>query len=233
MSAHFYAIAIATPTGRQGSSRRSSALLSGKFTHPSLSLGSFLQMKPENNVDTSQVKGNASPEIKLTLLNSLVQLSRRDVLRSTGKPFRGFAAEFVSRMQLAEASVSSKAEEPDKLEGRTVFEVIVDEDMANELEVGTMHGGCLAMIIELCSPTPIYVLRASAGAYGVYGVQQSLNIVFHSPAVPGDKLHVVSTTLALGSRARSGRCEVWNVTRHRIVASAVYINMVPSETSKL
>ncbi|KAG1805187.1 uncharacterized protein BJ212DRAFT_1283970 [Suillus subaureus] len=198
-------------------------------------------MKPENNIDTSQVKGNASPETKLTLLNSMVRLNPRDVLRSTGKPFRGFAAEFVSRMRLAEASVLSKTEEPEKLEGRTVFEVIVDKDMANELEGGTMHGGCLAMIIELhvssthvfCSPTPIYVLRASTGAYGVFGVQQSLNIVFHSPAVPGDKLHIVSTTLAIGSRARSGRCEVWNVTRHRLIASAAYINMVPSESSKL
>jgi acyl-coenzyme A thioesterase 13 len=170
-------------------------------------------MKPENIVDFSR-------------------LSHRDVLRPTGKPFRGFAAEFVSRMALAEASVLSKAEEPDKLEGRTVFEVIADEDMTNEL-VGTTHGGCLAMMIEICSPTPIYVLRASTGAHGVYGVQQSLNIVFHSPVVPGDKLHIVSTTLALGSRARSGRCEVWNVTRHRLVASAVYINMVPSESSKL
>lgn len=192
-----------------------------------------MQMKPENNIDTSQVKGNASPETKLTLLNSMVRLNPRDILRSTGRPFRGFAAEFVSRMRLAEASVLSKAEEPEKLEGRTVFEVIVDKDMANELEGGTMHGGCLAMIIELCSPTPIYVLRASTGAYGVFGVQQSLNIVFHSPAVPGDKLHIVSTTLAIGSRARSGRCEVWNVTRHRLIASAAYINMVPSESSKL
>jgi acyl-coenzyme A thioesterase 13 len=175
-------------------------------------------MKPENIIDFSRVKGNASPEIKLTLLNSLVQLSHRDVLRPTGKPFRGFAAEFVSRMTLAEASILSKAEEPDKLEGRTVFQVIADEgaldswytlcsltyhgtsiDMTNEL-VGTTHGGCLAMMIELhvssthvylelicilsCSPTPIYVLRASTGAHGVYGVQQSLNIVFHSPVVP-------------------------------------------------
>jgi acyl-coenzyme A thioesterase 13 len=109
-------------------------------------------------------------------------------------------------------------------------------------EVGTMHGGCLAMIIEMyvssihgclelkwmrsCSPMPIYILRASTGnTFGVFGVQQSLNIVFHSPGVPygqmahqlffllnhcvrGDKLRIVSTTLTLGSRARSGRCEV-------------------------
>ncbi|KAG2138093.1 uncharacterized protein EDB93DRAFT_729978 [Suillus bovinus] len=186
-------------------------------------------MKPADNIDTSQVKGNASPEVKLALLNSLAQPG--NVSHSTGKPFRGFKAEFVSRMQLAEASVLSKAEEPNKLEGRTVFDVIVDEDMFNE--VGTMHGGCLAMIIEICSPMPIYVLGASTGAYSTFGVQQALNIVFHSPAVPGDKLRIVCTTFTLGSRARSGRCEVWNVTRHRLVASAVYTNMVPTESSKL
>jgi acyl-coenzyme A thioesterase 13 len=82
-------------------------------------------MKPENNIDTSQVKGNTSPKIKLAMLDSLVQPSH--VLRTTDKPFRGFKAEFVSRMQLTEASILSKAEEPDKLEGRVVFEVIVDE----------------------------------------------------------------------------------------------------------
>ncbi|KAG2047664.1 hypothetical protein BDR06DRAFT_963700 [Suillus hirtellus] len=178
------------------------------------------------------MKGNVSPEVKLALLNSLAQPGH--ISHSTGKPFRGFKAEFVSRMQLTEASVLSKAEEPDKLEGRTVFEVIVDEgalDMFNE--VGTMHGGCLAMLIEICSSMPIYILGASTGACGTFGVQQSLNIVFHSPAVLSDKLRIVCTTLTLGSRARSGRCEVWNVTRHRLVASAVYINMVPSESSKL
>ncbi|KAG2143627.1 HotDog domain-containing protein [Suillus clintonianus] len=182
-------------------------------------------MKPESNVDTSQVKGNVSPEVKHALLSSLVQPSH--ALRSTGKPFRGFKAEFVSRMQLAEASVLSKAEEPEQLEGRTVFEVIVDEDMFNDF--GTMHGGCLAMIIDICSSMPVYVLGASTSAYGVFGIQQSLNIVYHSPAVQGDKLRIVSTTLTLGSRACPGRCEVWNVTRHRLVASAVHTNMVPSK----
>ncbi|KAG2042049.1 hypothetical protein BDR03DRAFT_621300 [Suillus americanus] len=189
----------------------------------------YYYVMPESNIDTSQVQGNASPEVKSALLNYLVQ--PRHVSRSTGKPFRGFKAEFVSRLQLSEASVLSKAEEPGKLEGRTVLEAIVDEDMFNE--VGTMHGGCLAMIIDICSPMPIYVLRASKGVYSAFGVQQSLNVVFHSPAVPGDKLRIVCTTLTLGSRARSGRCEVWNVTRSRLVASAVYTNMVPSELSKL
>ncbi|KAG2343721.1 hypothetical protein BDR05DRAFT_962840 [Suillus weaverae] len=188
-------------------------------------------MKPGSDIDTSQVEGNASPEVKQTLLSALQHMRLSRVSRSTGKPFRGFETEFASRLQLTEVSILSKTEESEKFEGHVVVQVIVDEEMLNE--VGTMHGGCLAMIIEICSGTPIYVLRASTGAFGVFGVQQSLNIMFHSPAMPGDKLRIVSTTLALGSRARSGRCEVWNVTRHRLVASAAYINMVPSEPSKL
>jgi len=64
----------------------------------------------------------------------------------------------------------------------------------------------------------------------------------------GDKLRIVSTTLTLGSRALSARCEVrfllalwlhqliylaskiWNVTRHRLMASAVHIKMDSSES---
>ncbi|KAG1752402.1 uncharacterized protein EDB91DRAFT_1195235, partial [Suillus paluster] len=110
---------------------------------------------------------------------------------------------------------------------------------------GTLHGGCLAMMIDMhvssthfwlgliricsCSTLSIYVLGASTSGRGVFGVSQSLNIVYHSPALAGDKLHIVNITLTFGSRALSTRCEVWNVTRHRLVASAVRINMVPSE----
>ncbi|KAG0697292.1 hypothetical protein DFH29DRAFT_158258 [Suillus ampliporus] len=184
-------------------------------------------MKPESNIDTPQVEGNASPEVKHALLNSLHLMETSHVSRPTGKPFRGFEAEFVSRMRLTEVSVLSKAEEPEKLEARVVFEAIVDEDMLNR--AANLHGGCLAMIIDLCSTSPFYVLGASTSGRGVFGVSQSLNIVYHSPALTGDKLRIVSTTITLGSRALSSRCEIWNVARHRIIASAVHINMVPSE----
>ncbi|KAG2143628.1 HotDog domain-containing protein [Suillus clintonianus] len=182
-------------------------------------------MKPASNTDTSRVEGNAPPEVKHSLLGFLVQSSR--VSRSIAKPFRGFEAEFGSRLQLTEASVLLKAEEPGKSEGRVVVEVVVDEDMLNG--GGSVHGGCIAMMIDICSTMPIYVLGASTSGYGVFGVSQSLNIVYHSPGLLGDKLRLVSTTLAVGSRALSSRCEVWNVTRHRLVASAVHIKMVPSE----
>ncbi|KAG1805758.1 HotDog domain-containing protein [Suillus variegatus] len=179
-----------------------------------------------SDIDTSQVDGNASPEIKHRMLGAL-----QSMRRSTGKPSSSLENKIASRLQLTEASTLSKTEEPEKFEGRVVIQVIVDEELLNVDQ--NMHGGCTAMIIDMhmrsCSTMPIYVLGASTSGHGEFGVSQSLNIVYHSPALLGDKLRVVSTTLALGSRALSSRCEVWNVTRHRLVASAVHIKMVPSK----
>lgn len=187
----------------------------------------FPPMKPGSDIDTSQVEGNASSEVKHKLLRALQSMQPSHISRLTGKPFRGFETEFASRLQLTEVSLLSKAEEPEKFEGRVVLQVIVDEEMLNVVK--HMHGGCSAMMIDICSTMPIYVLGASTSGHGVFGVSQSLNIVYHSPALWGDKLRIVSTTLAIGSRALSSRCEIWNVTRHRLVASAVHIKMVPSE----
>ncbi|KAG2060291.1 hypothetical protein BDR06DRAFT_872787 [Suillus hirtellus] len=183
-------------------------------------------MKPGNDIDTSQVDGNASPKIKHRML-----LALQSMRCSTGKPSSSFENMIASRLQVTEASTLPKIEEPEKFEGRVVVQVIVDEELLNVNH--SVHGGCTAMIIDMhmrsCSTMPIYVLGASTSGHGEFGVSQSLNIVYHSPALLGDKLRVVSTTLALGSRALSSRCEVWNVTRHRLVASAVHIKMVPSK----
>lgn len=186
-------------------------------------------MKSGSDIDTSQVEGNASSEVKHRLLLALQTMQQSHVSRSTGsgKPFRRLETEIATRLQLTEASILSKTEEPEKFEGHVVHQVIVDEEMLNGAK--NMHGGVSAMIIDICSTMPIYVLGASTSGHGVFGVSQSLNVVYHSPALSGDKLRVVSTTLAVGNRALSSRCEIWNVTRHRLVASAVHIKMVPSE----
>src|ERR1700761_1357756 len=64
--------------------------------------------------------------------------------------------------------------------------------------------------------------------------------------VRGDKLRIVNTSIAIGARALSARAEacsnipllllsltyeaeqIWNVTKHRLVASGVHIKMQPS-----
>jgi acyl-coenzyme A thioesterase 13 len=83
---------------------------------------------PGSEIDTSQVEGNASPEVKLTLLSALHFMRLSHVSRSTSdKPFRGFESEFASRLRLTEISILSKTEEPEKFEGRVVAQVTVDK----------------------------------------------------------------------------------------------------------
>lgn len=86
-------------------------------------------MGSESDIDISQVEGNASPEIKRILLGSIQSLMTRHVSRSTGELFRNLETELAvaSRLRLTEISVLPKAEEPEKFEGRVVFEVIADK----------------------------------------------------------------------------------------------------------
>ncbi|OAX43378.1 hypothetical protein K503DRAFT_708745 [Rhizopogon vinicolor AM-OR11-026] len=185
-------------------------------------------MMPESgDTDISQVGGNASPEFKRELQGWVQYLATRPVTQSTGEQFGAFENKIASRLRLTEVSILPKAEEPEKLEGRVVFEVIVDGEMANH--VGTLYGGVAAMLIDQCSSMPIYLLGLATSGRGTIYVSQSLNIVYHSPALLGDKLRVVSTTLTVGNRTLSSRCEVWNTTRHRLVASAVHVKMNPSK----
>ncbi|OAX43379.1 hypothetical protein K503DRAFT_169133 [Rhizopogon vinicolor AM-OR11-026] len=183
------------------------------------------------DTDISQVEGNTSPEIKRAMLARVQYLATGHVTQSTGEQFGTFESKIASRLRLIEVSILPKAEEPEKLEGRVVFEVIVDEEMANY--IGPLHGGVAAILIDDCSSMPFYLIGlATSGHVTTYVyvlVSQSLNIVYHSPALLGDKLRVVSTTLTVGNRMLSSRCEVWNTTRHKLVASAVHVKMNPSE----
>ncbi|KAF8644452.1 hypothetical protein AX16_008451 [Volvariella volvacea WC 439] len=138
-----------------------------------------------------------------------------------------FGDSIVKRLMTTEVSINQKAEEPKKLEGRVVCEITVDEDMING--AGNVHGGCLAFLIDACSTLSLTALRASQTGVPFYGVSQSLNIVYHSPAGMGEKLRLVNTTMTAGARAVSARTEVWNDTHHRLVASGVHIKMEPSE----
>jgi acyl-coenzyme A thioesterase 13 len=122
-------------------------------------------MKPRNDIDVSQVEGNASPEIKRAFLSTVQHLGtpRQSNSRSTGELFRGFETELLSRLRLVDVSILPKAEEPEKVEGRIVFELIADGGVlcflmtytqcsrrSSEMlsDYGTMHGGCTAMLID-------------------------------------------------------------------------------------
>ncbi|TFK46948.1 hypothetical protein OE88DRAFT_1714733 [Heliocybe sulcata] len=173
--------------------------------------------------DPSQVPGNASPDVKRSVARLLDAFL---LTRSKGEE-AGFADAIGKRLKLTEVSIEPKRDEEGKTECRVVCEIDVASDMLNGGR--TMHGGCSAYLIDDCSSLP---LAAHALATGVgsttSGVSQALNIVYHAPALKGDKLRIVSTTIAVGSRTMSARCEIWNDTHHRLVASGVHIKMEPS-----
>jgi len=176
-------------------------------------------MKPEEaEVQLRKIAGNGSRAEKYAAVKWMWLFNRH---------LDSFAAPIGRRTQITEVSVLRKAEEPEKLEGRVVCELVVERDMLNGGE--RLHGGCSMFLIDICSTLPLSVLREhQSAANNAGGVSQSINTIFHSPADLGDKLRIVSTTMALGGRIMSSACEIWNVTHHRLVASGVQLKMHPS-----
>ncbi|EJD05257.1 uncharacterized protein FOMMEDRAFT_105485 [Fomitiporia mediterranea MF3/22] len=164
-----------------------------------------------------EIAGNASDHVKQALAIGL------NVFMGGG---RGFADAIGGRLRIVSADVFRKADEPEKLEGKVVCEIDVEQDMVNG--GGNVHGGCSAYLIDLCSTLPIIALSQSTERGGNGGVSQVIDVVYHSPARIGDRLRIVSTTMSLGTRAMSARCEIWNKTHHRLVATGVHIKMDPS-----
>ncbi|KAJ7266432.1 HotDog domain-containing protein [Mycena haematopus] len=164
------------------------------------------------------ISGNLDPVTveSLSDIPSYFGLHRRG---DEGKP--GFGDPIIARLVVTHASVENKAEEPLKQEGRLVCELTVTEDMLNG--GGNVHGGCSALLIDVCSTLSLLVFQP-----GVPSVSQALNIVYHSPAALGETLRIINTTMTVGARAMSARTEIWNATKHRLVASGVHIKMQPS-----
>ncbi|KAJ6476211.1 HotDog domain-containing protein [Mycena sanguinolenta] len=162
------------------------------------------------------ITGNVDPATKeiFSDIPQLFGMNRSEKL--------GFGDSVVRGLVVVHASVDNKADEPLKQEGRVVCELTVTEDMLNG--GGNVHGGCSAFLIDVCSTLSLMAFNSNINT-----VSQSLNIVYHSPATLGEKLRIVNTTMTVGARAMSARTEIWNVTKHRLVASGVHIKMQPSQ----
>ncbi|KAA1466659.1 Thioesterase/thiol ester dehydrase-isomerase [Dentipellis sp. KUC8613] len=179
-------------------------------------------MSPQeyDDYDPAKVAGNASLDAKARVARGYAIIAKKT---------SGFSAPIARRLHLVEVDVRGKADEPSRQEARVVCETEVAEDMLNI--AGNMHGGCSAFLVDVCSSTPFAALSPE----GAMGVSQAINMVYHAPARLGDKLKIVSTTIAVGARVMSARCEIWDTTNHRLVASGVHVKMDPSppKTSKL
>jgi len=114
-----------------------------------------------SNQDVSHISGNVSDEVKRFLGNTVdFFIGRRP------GPLPIFGESIIKRMVVNEISVKEKAEEPQKLEGRFVCEITVEEglsiylanlsfdltmdiskDMINR--TGNVHGGCSALLVDM------------------------------------------------------------------------------------
>ncbi|KAF7364601.1 Acyl-coenzyme A thioesterase 13 [Mycena venus] len=159
-----------------------------------------------------KITGNADESFKQSMLDFPSFLDR------TGRS--RFGDSIIQVLVVTHASVEKNADEPLKTEGKVICELVVTEDMLNG--EGNVHGGCSAYLIDMCST----LVLMACGHY--VHVSQSLNVVYHSPATLGEKLRIVNTTMTIGRRTMTARTEIWNATKHRLVASGVHIKMVPS-----
>ncbi|KAJ3501718.1 hypothetical protein NLJ89_g9215 [Agrocybe chaxingu] len=175
--------------------------------------------------DVNSVAGNAPDNIKRLLGNPRAFYESFQDPRKPPVDYFGKAIE--KRMVITEISILEKADEPNKLEGRAVLEIVVEQDMVNG--GGNIHGGCSAFLIDMASSFALSALNMHRTGNVVPSVSQALNVVYHSPAAIGEKLRLVNTTLTIGARTESVRTEIWNVTHHRLVASGVHIKMMPSQ----
>ncbi|KAL0576597.1 hypothetical protein V5O48_005390 [Marasmius crinis-equi] len=95
-----------------------------------------------DSVDISSITGDAPDHVKAFLADP----TTLEDVSGQSQTVRGFGYDIIARMKVEEVSVTKKADEPQKLEGRVVVKMKVEQDMVHG---GLhMHGGCSAFIID-------------------------------------------------------------------------------------
>ncbi|TRM69198.1 HotDog domain-containing protein [Schizophyllum amplum] len=171
-----------------------------------------------NYGDISLITGNAPDYVKQLTCNTFYGYGVGE-----GDAF-GSAVGHAVRFK--EISIDRKLEKQGRFEATTVADLLVTKHMLNG--AGMLHGGCIAYLID---NTPLVVLGLVSNVNGV-GVTQGMNIMFHAPAPLGTRLRIVSTSVSLGGRVMTARCEIIDRDSGRSVASA-FINKMQPVASRL
>ncbi|EJD47641.1 hypothetical protein AURDEDRAFT_183828 [Auricularia subglabra TFB-10046 SS5] len=140
-----------------------------------------------------------------------------------------FAHTIASRVQLKD----TKAERKNGTVVSTIIvcEAVVEQDMLNGR--GTIHGACSAYLIDLCTTFALQLHSLESGGSGDEGTTQTLNVVYHAPALEGATLRIACTSLTVDDATMSGKCEVWDADNKRLVASGMQLKGVASHLAKL
>lgn len=72
---------------------------------------------------------------------------------------------------------------------------------------GTLHGGAVALIFDICTSTAITAC-SKAGFWDTGHVSRTLNCTYLRPALQGQKVYVVSEVVHLGKRMGMTRGEM-------------------------
>ncbi|KAF8057017.1 HotDog domain-containing protein [Lyophyllum atratum] len=171
--------------------------------------------------DVSTIRGNAPDYVKQLNSNTYFSYGVGDE--------HCFGHKVGKTVKFVDVSIDRIQERQGRMEATTIAEVQVTKHMVNG--AGMLHGGCVAYLIDNCCSTPLVVLGLLQDVNGV-GVTQGMNILFHSPASIGTRLSIISTSISLGGRVMTSRCEVVDKDSGRIVASA-FLNKMQPGISKL
>ncbi|KAF8551725.1 hypothetical protein OG21DRAFT_1512411 [Imleria badia] len=159
------------------------------------------------------IPGNAPIDIKALVHRWLYYVFRND----------GFGTRSAQCLDLVEVSIVPNVDEPARRAARVVLEMTVTQDMLNSAE--KTHGACIVYLVDICATLPIAAMLVAKGRENSAGVSQSINVIYHAPASLDDKLRLINTSTTIGARAWSARIEIWDVTHHRLVASATQVKM--------
>ncbi|KAK0243392.1 hypothetical protein EDD85DRAFT_326173 [Armillaria nabsnona] len=172
--------------------------------------------------ENPEVTGNAPEDVKQCL----------SVFLAVGQT-KGFGHQILSRLSISHVSLDASPEQRTRDQSKVICSLAVTEDMLDTLP-GSLHGGCSAFMIDTCSSLGLiaYVLCKTTSCTWdkIYTVSHTLDVVYHSPALLGDKLKIVSTSMSIGAQTMSIRTEIWNTTRQYLVASGVHLKMLPSSS---
>ncbi|KZT37523.1 hypothetical protein SISSUDRAFT_1106590 [Sistotremastrum suecicum HHB10207 ss-3] len=159
-------------------------------------------------LDIASIKGNAPDAIKTHIAGILFFFifHKESFAHSVGKRIK--VVEVDAEDPNSGGNVNQATGEGQSRRRATVIcECTVEQDMVNG--AGNMHGGCTGYLMDICTSFPIAAATKNKdGSYGTSGVSQSLNIVYHAPAPVGTQLRIVSSTVAVGGRVMTARCEV-------------------------
>ncbi|TFK71131.1 hypothetical protein BDN72DRAFT_765498 [Pluteus cervinus] len=171
---------------------------------------------PDYGDDVSSIRGNAPDYVKQLNSNTYFSYGVGDE--------DCFGHKVGKSVRFVEVNVDRQLERQGRMEATTIAEVVVSKHMLNG--AGMLHGGCVAYLID---NTPLVVLGLLQNVNGV-GVTQAMNVLFHSPAALGTSLRIISTSISLGGRVMSSRCEIVNKDTGRVIASAFLNKMQPVMT---